>query len=62
MSCRVCLFARNSPEWAIADWANVTSGFVTVPIYDTLTADKAAYILKDSGSKVVVVQGKESCS
>ena len=56
---RIAIFAKNSPEWAIADWANVTSGFVTVPIYDTLTADKAAYILKDSGSKVVVVQGKE---
>lgn len=56
---RVAIFAKNSPEWAIADWAHVTSGFVTVPIYDTLTGDKAAYILKDSGSKVVIVQGKE---
>lgn len=56
---RIAIFAKNSPEWAIADWASVTSGFVTVPIYDTLTADKAAYILKDSGAKVVVVQGKE---
>lgn len=56
---RIAIFAKNSPEWAIADWANVTSCFVTVPIYDTLTADKAAYILKDSGAKVVIVQGKE---
>lgn len=56
---RIAIFAKNSPEWAIADWANVTSGFVTVPIYDTLTADKAAYILKDSGAKIVIVQGKE---
>lgn len=56
---RVSIFARNSPEWAIADWASVTSGFVTVPIYDTLTADKVAYILKDSGAKVVVIQAKE---
>src|ERR1051325_1692291 len=56
---RGAIFARNSAQWAVADWACVTSGFVTVPIYDTLTAEKAAYILKDSGSKVVVVQSKE---
>ncbi|MBI2078836.1 MAG: long-chain fatty acid--CoA ligase [Euryarchaeota archaeon] len=56
---RVALFARNSPEWAITDWADVTTGLVTVPIYDTLTAEKAAYILKDSGAKVVVVQTKD---
>jgi long-chain acyl-CoA synthetase len=56
---RIAIFAKNSPEWAIADWAHVTSGFVTVPIYDTLTADKAAYILKDSAAKIVIVQGKE---
>src|SRR5438876_5807494 len=53
---RVSIFARNSPEWAVADWASVTSGFVTVPIYDTLTAEKVAYILKDLGAKVVVEQ------
>jgi long-chain acyl-CoA synthetase len=56
---RVAIFARNCPEWAITDWASVTSGLVTVPIYDTLTADKAAYILKDSGARVVVVQSKD---
>jgi long-chain acyl-CoA synthetase len=56
---RVALFAKNSPEWAVSDWANVTTGFITVPIYDTLTAEKAAYILKDSGAKVAIVQGKD---
>lgn len=56
---RVAIFSRNSPEWAITDWANVTSGFVTIPIYDTLTAEKAAYILKDAAAKVVVVQSRE---
>ena len=56
---RVAIFARNSPEWAIADWAHVTTGLVTVPIYDTLTAEKAAYILKDAGAKAVIVQTKD---
>lgn len=53
---KVAIFAKNSPEWAIADWASVAHGFVTVPIYDTLTAEKAGYILRDSGARVVVVQ------
>lgn len=56
---RVAIFSRNSPEWAVTDWASVTSGFVTIPIYDTLTAEKAAYILKDAGAEVVVVQSRE---
>jgi long-chain acyl-CoA synthetase len=55
---RVAIFSKNCPEWAITDWAAVVHGFVTVPIYDTLTAEKAAYILKDAGARVCVVQTK----
>lgn len=56
---RVALFSRNCPEWAIADWAIVSTGFVAVPIYDTLTAEKAQYILNDSGASAIVVQTRE---
>jgi len=55
---RFAIFAKNSPDWAMADWAGITHGFVTVPIYDTLTAEKAGYILKDSGARVCIVQTK----
>jgi long-chain acyl-CoA synthetase len=55
---RFAIFGKNSPEWAIADWAGITHGWITVPIYDTLTAEKAGYILKDSGARVCVVQTK----
>jgi long-chain acyl-CoA synthetase len=41
------------------DFANLTAGFVTVPIYDTLTPEKAAHILNDSGTKVLFVQDAE---
>ncbi len=53
---RVALWSKNSPQWAEVDMANQSVGFVTVPIYDTLTAEKAAYILNNSESRVLFVQ------
>jgi long-chain acyl-CoA synthetase len=52
---RVAILAENRPEWAVADFASFLVGAVVVPIYSTLTADQTAYILRDSGAKVVVV-------
>ena len=53
---RVALWSHNTPRWAEVDFANLSAGFVTVPIYDTLTPEKAAYILADAGAKVLFVQ------
>ena len=53
---RVAVWSKSSPQWAEADLACQTTGLVTVPIYDTLTGDKGAYILKDSGARLVFVQ------
>lgn len=53
---RVAIWSRNCPQWAEVDFANQTAGFVSVPIYDTLTGDKGAYILNNSESKVLFVQ------
>ncbi|MEA3190085.1 MAG: long-chain acyl-CoA synthetase [Thermoplasmata archaeon] len=53
---RVAIWSRNCPQWAEVDFANLTAGFVTVPIYDTLTGEKAAYILDDAEAKVLFVQ------
>jgi long-chain acyl-CoA synthetase len=53
---RVAIWSRNCPQWAEVDFANQTAGFVTVPVYDTLTGEKGAYILNDSDAKVVFVQ------
>jgi long-chain acyl-CoA synthetase len=41
------------------DFAALCMGAVTVPIYPTLLPEGAAYILQDSGSKVLFVQGME---
>ncbi len=52
---RVAIFSENRPEWAIADYACVTSGLTDVPLYPNLPPEQAAYILRDSGSVALFV-------
>jgi long-chain acyl-CoA synthetase len=52
---RVAILAENRPEWTIADFAILSLGAVTVPIYSTQTAEQTAFILNDSGARVVAV-------
>jgi long-chain acyl-CoA synthetase len=52
---RVALLAHNQPAWAMSDYAILSLGAVTVPIYPTLMADDVFYILKDSGAKLLIV-------
>ncbi|HSJ64512.1 MAG TPA: long-chain fatty acid--CoA ligase [Gemmatimonadaceae bacterium] len=59
---RVALLSDNRPEWAITDFACVTSGAVDVPIYPTLPPDKVAYILRDSGATVLFVSTAEQAA
>ncbi len=48
---RVAILSRNAARWAAADYALVTSSFVTVPIYPTLAPDQVRYIVDDSGAR-----------
>jgi long-chain acyl-CoA synthetase len=56
---RVALMADNGPHWPLVDFATLGMGGVLVPIYPTLLPEGAAYIVQDSGSKVLFVQGRE---
>jgi long-chain acyl-CoA synthetase len=56
---RVAILCENRPEWAIADFASLLLGAVTVPIYSTLTAEQTAYMLRDSGARVVFVSSEK---
>jgi long-chain acyl-CoA synthetase len=55
---RVAILSENRPEWTIADFASLLIGAVTVPIYATLTAEQTAYILRDSGARVVFLSSE----
>ena len=56
---RVALISENRPEWAISDLAILSAGAITVPVYFTNTASQIDFILKDSGTKVVLLSTKE---
>jgi long-chain acyl-CoA synthetase len=50
---RAAILSENRPEWALADWGCLCAGVLDVPIYTTLTAPQVAYLLQDSGAKLV---------
>jgi long-chain acyl-CoA synthetase len=52
---RVAILSENRPEWAITDYACLTARCTDVPIYPTLPAKQAEYILRDSGAVAVLV-------
>ena len=56
---RVAVLSENRPEWAIADFASLLIGAVVVPIYTTLTDEQVAYILRDSGARVVFASSEK---
>ncbi len=52
---RVAILSENRPEWTTTDFAALALGAVTVPVYSTLTAEQTAYILNDSGARIIAV-------
>lgn len=55
---RVSLMAESCVDWIVADFGALSTGAVDAPIYPTLTAKQAAYIIKDSGSIVIFVSNE----
>jgi long-chain acyl-CoA synthetase len=55
---RVAVLSENRPEWLIVDQAVLSLGAVLVPIYTTLTAEQARYILRDSSAMVLFCSGE----
>jgi long-chain acyl-CoA synthetase len=53
---RVALMSRTRYEWTVADYAIWAAGAVSVPIYETSSADQVNWILSDSGAKGVIVE------
>jgi len=53
---RVAIMAKTRYEWTILDFAIWFAGAVTVPIYETSSAEQVQWILEDSGSVALVVE------
>lgn len=53
---RVGLMSRTRYEWTLFDYAIWAAGAITVPIYETSSAEQAAWILSDSGAVAILVE------
>ncbi len=55
----VALLARTRIEWSLVDYAALTVGAVIVPLYHSSTPHQWAFLLKDSGASVLVIEDRE---
>ena len=56
---RVALMSRTRYEWTLADFAIWCAGAVTVPIYETSSAEQVRWVLKDAGAVLAIVETAE---
>jgi long-chain acyl-CoA synthetase len=56
---RVAILSKTRYEWTLLDYAVWFAGAVTVPIYETSSADQVEWILADSGARAVVLETGE---
>lgn len=52
---RVAIVSESRPEWLIVDLAILALGAVTVPVYSTVAAGQARYIVQDAGARIAFV-------
>ena len=55
---KVGIFSPNRPEWAIADFAILSVGAISVAIYATETTKGAEYLARDAEVRLVFVGGQ----
>jgi long-chain acyl-CoA synthetase len=53
---RVGLMSRTRWEWSVLDWAIWAVGAVTVPVYETSSAEQVSWILSDAEVSLLVVE------
>lgn len=53
---RVAIMARTRYEWTVLDFAIWFAGGVTVPIYETSSAEQVDWIMTDSHSVAIIVE------
>ncbi|WP_425839267.1 AMP-dependent synthetase/ligase [Streptomyces fractus] len=53
---RVAIASSTRIEWILADLANMCAGLATTTVYPTTNSDETAFILADSGSRVLFAE------
>ncbi|HYZ52025.1 MAG TPA: AMP-dependent synthetase/ligase [Streptosporangiaceae bacterium] len=53
---RVALMSRTRYEWTLIDYAIWTAGAVSVPIYETSSAEQVEWIASNSGARAIFVE------
>ena len=53
---RVAIMAKTRYEWTVLDFAIWFAGAITVPIYETSSAEQIQWILEDSGARAIIVE------
>lgn len=56
---RVAIFSATRYEWAILDFAILSVGAVTVPIYETSSAEQVRWVMEDSGAMLLFAETDE---
>ncbi|MCL8027034.1 AMP-dependent synthetase/ligase [Nocardioides bruguierae] len=56
---RVALMSKTRYEWTLLDYAIWFAGAVTVPVYETSSAEQVTWIMSDSGARVALVETAE---
>jgi long-chain acyl-CoA synthetase len=59
---RVAILAGTRIEWVLADLGIMCSGAATTTVYPTTEAEDAQYIVRDSGSKVLIAENAEQAA
>ena len=56
---RVALMSHTRFEWTVLDYAILTAGAITVPVYPTSSLEQVEWILGDSGAVAAVVEADD---
>ncbi|MGH9382319.1 MAG: AMP-dependent synthetase/ligase [Thermoanaerobaculia bacterium] len=54
---KVALMAENGPDWPVTDFATLCLGAALAPVYPTLNAEDASYVINDCEARILLVQG-----
>lgn len=56
---RAAILSENRPEWALTDYGCLCAGIEDVPVYSTLLDHQVAYLVRDSGARVLFASSAE---